>query len=226
MWVWKTTKNKKPDDDSVSLWWREWKRMKKSIFFFFSFFHHLIRSFYDQNFVMYILSESQNIISCKSKPPTFPFPSLPYEKKSYFSHPKKKKTLRNRKFFVDFNYIHNDDSPRSHQCRSHRSKTFASSIPLLCSFHGLVYCFGCVSKFSGAWKSIQDFFLLLFLLLSCFRLSSAGCCFFFSVKYCLMFMRKLCRVIFFFFTFLFLLLLLLLFDIFLFLLKRMGWNFF
>jgi hypothetical protein len=60
-----------------------------------------------------------------------------------------------------------------------RLRHFASSIPLLCSFRGLVYCFVGVSKFSGAWKSIQDFFIII---ISAFILFSLELCWLFFVS--------------------------------------------
>lgn len=78
-------------------------------------------------------------------------------------------------FFLILRRLHND-SRNKYNTAVHIKKPSFQDILLLrflfCAHFVALFIVG-VSKFSGAWKSIQDFFLL-FLLLSCFRLSSAG----------------------------------------------------
>lgn len=68
---------------------------------------------------------------------------------------------------------------------------FSSSILLSCPASWPCLLFG-VSKFSGARNLIQDFFMI-FALSRSLRTFSSSHSRFLSVKYCLMFMRKLCE---------------------------------
>lgn len=101
-------------------------------------------------------------------------------------------------FFLILRRLHND-SRNKYNTAVHIKKPSFQDILLLrflfCAHFVALFIVG-VSKFSGAWKSIQDFFFII----STFILFSLELCWVFfilliSVKYCLMFMRKLCRVI-------------------------------